>query len=81
MEQRRDMRLENDLGKDPVGKLVFRIAIPSMLAQLVSVLYGIVDRVYIGNIPEVGSLALECAAPFSLWWRPLRSGSGLAVPL
>ncbi|MGO5022813.1 MATE family efflux transporter [Lawsonibacter sp. LCP25S3_G6] len=61
MEQRRNMRLENDLGKDPIGKLVFRIAIPSMLAQLVSVLYGIVDRVYIGNIPEVGSLALAGA--------------------
>ena len=61
MEQRKGVRLENDLGKDPVGKLVFRIAIPSMLAQLVSVLYGIVDRVYIGNIPEVGSLALAGA--------------------
>ena len=61
MEGRKGVKLENDLGKDPVRKLVFRIAIPSMLAQVVSVLYGIVDRVYIGNIPEVGSLALAGA--------------------
>lgn len=52
------MALENDLGRDPIGKLVLRIAIPSMLAQFVSVLYSIVDRIYIGNIPDVGSLAL-----------------------
>ena len=55
------MKLENDLGRDSVGKLVVRIAIPSMLAQFVSVLYSIVDRMYIGNIPEVGSLALAGA--------------------
>lgn len=61
MEGCESVKLENDLGKDPVRKLVLRIAIPSMLAQLVSVLYGIVDRVYIGNIPEVGSLALAGA--------------------
>lgn len=48
----------NDLGKDPIGKLVLRLAIPSMLAQFVNVLYGIVDRMYIGNIPTVGDVAL-----------------------
>lgn len=48
----------NDLGKDPIGKLVLRLAIPSMLAQFVSVLYSIVDRMYIGNIPETGDIAL-----------------------
>lgn len=52
------MRQENDLGKDPVGKLVRRIALPSMLAQFVSVLYSLVDRMYIGNIAGVGNLAL-----------------------
>ena len=45
MEGCQGVRLENDLGRDPVRRLVLRIAIPSMLAQLVSVLYGIVDRV------------------------------------
>lgn len=52
------MRQENDLGKDPIGKLVLRIALPSMLAQFVNVLYSIVDRMYIGNIAGVGELAL-----------------------
>lgn len=42
------MRIENDLGKDNIHKIVWRIAIPSMLAQFVSVLYSIVDRMYIG---------------------------------
>ena len=52
------MAAENDLGKDNIRSLVWRIAIPSMLGQFVSVLYSIVDRVYIGNIPQVGDLAL-----------------------
>ena len=53
--------MENDLGRDPIRRLVLRIAIPSMLAQFVSVLYSVVDRMYIGNIPEVGNLALAGA--------------------
>ncbi len=52
------MAMENDLGKDKVSRLVWRIAIPSMLGQFVSVLYSIVDRMYIGNIPEIGDTAL-----------------------
>ena len=52
------MQLENDLGRDRIRTLVFRLAIPSMLAQFVSVFYSIVDRMYIGNIPETGELAL-----------------------
>lgn len=52
------MYRENNLGEDAIGRLVLRIALPSMLAQFVNVLYSIVDRIYIGNIPETGSLAL-----------------------
>ena len=52
------MARTNDLGRDPVFPLVCRLAIPTMLAQLVSVLYSIVDRMYIGNIPDIGDLAL-----------------------
>ena len=52
------MKLENNLRSDPIRPLVLRIAIPSMLAQFVSVLYSVVDRMYIGNIAQVGSLAL-----------------------
>lgn len=50
------MRRTNDLGKDPIMTLVLRLAIPTMLAQLVSVLYSIVDRMFIGV--GVGDLAL-----------------------
>ena len=50
--------MENDLGQDRVSRLVWRIAIPSMLGQFVSVLYSIVDRIYVGNIPGVGDTAL-----------------------
>lgn len=49
---------ENNLGTDDVKKLVFRLAVPAMLAQFVSVLYSIVDRMYIGNIKEAGEMAL-----------------------
>ena len=48
----------NDLGRDSIPGLVLRIAIPSMLAQFVSVFYSIVDRIFVSSIPEVGDLAL-----------------------
>ena len=47
-----------DLGTAPIGKLLFRLAVPTVVAQLINMLYNIVDRIYIGHIPEVGSLAL-----------------------
>lgn len=52
------MKLSNDLGNDSILGLVFKLAIPTMLAQLVNLLYSIIDRMYIGHIPVVGSLAL-----------------------
>ena len=52
------MAAENDLGRDDIKKLVVRIAIPSMLAQFVSVLYSIVDRMYIGHISDTSVDAL-----------------------
>ena len=52
------MKKENDLGRDGIGALVWRMALPSMLAQFVSVLYSIVDRMYIGHIAGVGETAL-----------------------
>nr|WP_330378377.1 MATE family efflux transporter [Enterocloster clostridioformis] len=50
--------MENNLDTDKVRGLVWRLAFPSMLAQFVNVMYSIVDRMYIGNIPEIGALAL-----------------------
>ena len=46
------------LGTEPIGKLLLKLAIPTVVAQLVNMLYNIVDRIYIGHIPEIGSLAL-----------------------
>lgn len=46
------------LGSAPIGKLLFRLALPTVVAQLVNMLYNIVDRIYIGHMPEVGDLAL-----------------------
>lgn len=51
-------KVENDLGKDSVKRLVLRLALPSMLAQFVSVLYSIVDRMYIGHMKGIGEVAL-----------------------
>ncbi len=49
---------ENKLGTEKIGKLVFSLALPSVIAQMVNVLYNIVDRMYIGHIPKIGSTAL-----------------------
>lgn len=46
------------LGTEPIGKLLFKLAVPTVIAQLINMLYNIVDRIYIGHIPEIGSLAL-----------------------
>jgi len=56
-------KMENDaknnkLATMPVGKLLLSLAAPAIAAQIVNLLYNMVDRIYIGHIPEVGSLAL-----------------------
>ena len=61
------MRSEERLGTAPLLKLVFSLGIPAVLAQLVNLLYSIVDRIYIGHIPDVGALAL--------------TGMGLCTPI
>ena len=53
------MNNEKDfLAKEPLGKLLMRLALPTVAAQLINMLYNIVDRMYIGHIPDVGALAL-----------------------
>lgn len=49
---------QTDLGKDKIGGLIIRLAVPSIAAQLVNALYNIVDRIYIGHIDVIGSTAL-----------------------
>lgn len=47
-----------DLGKGSIGKLLFQLALPAITAQIINLLYNLVDRMYIGHIPKVGALAL-----------------------
>ena len=49
---------EVDLGKDPVGPLLLKLAAPAIASQLVNALYNVVDRMYIGHIPGEGAAAL-----------------------
>ena len=46
------------LGTEPIGKLLFKLSLPSITAQVINMLYNLVDRIYIGHIPEVGDIAL-----------------------
>lgn len=49
---------ENALGTEKIWRLCLKMGIPCVLAQVVNLLYNIVDRIYIGNMPEVGGVAL-----------------------
>ena len=46
------------LGTEPIGKLLAKLAVPTVAAQIINMLYNIVDRIYIGHIPKEGALAL-----------------------
>lgn len=52
------MRDENELGSAPIGRTLFHLALPTVAAQVINMLYNVVDRVYIGHIENYGSLAL-----------------------
>lgn len=49
---------EADLGSAPIGSLLFKLALPAIAAQIINVLYNMVDRMYIGHIPDIGPSAL-----------------------
>lgn len=50
--------MQNDFSKGSVAKTITKLAIPMILAMLVNALYSVVDRIYIGHLPEVGQMAL-----------------------
>lgn len=56
MEQK--VKKEANLGEDRIGGLLFKLALPAILAQVINLLYNLVDRMYIGHIAKVGSVAL-----------------------
>ena len=51
-------RAPNDFSTGPVWKCIVAQAVPLTIAQLVHLLYNVVDRIYIGHMEEVGSIAL-----------------------
>ena len=62
-----EKNVQNDFSKGNIPAVVMRMALPLIAAQLVNVLYNVVDRIYIGHIPSVGSMAL--------------TGVGIALPV
>ena len=52
------MRNDEKLGTAPLGRLMLSLALPTVLAQLINVLYNVVDRIYIGHMQGDGNLAL-----------------------
>ena len=52
------MKQGENLGEGSIPSLLVKLALPTIVAQLVNLLYNLVDRVYIGHIPQTGDLAL-----------------------
>ena len=57
--------MSHDLSQGSVKKWLLQLALPAVLAQLVNLLYNIVDRIYIGHIPEIGAAALTGVGLFT----------------
>ena len=58
---------EKALGEGSLNKLMFKMAVPTIVAQIINILYNIVDRIYIGHIPGASASAL--------------TGVGVALPI
>ena len=61
------MRKQNILGEEKISKLLLKFSIPAIVGMIVNALYNVVDRIYIGNIPDIGGVAL--------------TGVGLTMPI
>lgn len=57
--------MQKDLGSGSVKKLMVQLAVPALVAQVVNLLYNVVDRIYIGHIPEIGAAALTGVGLFT----------------
>ena len=58
-------KVKQDMGTGSVKKLMAQMAVPALVGQVVNLLYNIVDRIYIGHLPEVGGLALTGVGLFT----------------
>lgn len=68
-----------DFGKDPIAKILFRLAPPVMLAQLIQALYNIVDSFFVGRNSESGLTALSIVYPLQLLMIALAVGTGVGI--
>lgn len=57
--------MKKDMGTGSVKKLMLQMAVPAVVGQFINLLYNVVDRIYIGHIPEVGGLALTGVGLFT----------------
>lgn len=51
-------KLNEKLGKEPIGRLIIKLSTPAIIAQIVNVLYNIIDRIFLGHLENIGTLAL-----------------------
>ena len=61
LHEERKIKMNNNkefLATEPIGKLLLRLAIPTLAAQMINMLYNIIDRIYIGHLPDVSTQAL-----------------------
>lgn len=68
MKEREDdmaAKANQDMGTGSVKKLMVQMAVPAVVAQVINLLYNVVDRIYIGHIPEIGGLALTGVGLFA----------------
>ena len=56
---------KQDMGTGSVKKLMVKMAVPALVGQVVNLLYNLVDRIYIGHIPEIGGMALTGVGLFT----------------
>lgn len=73
------MKREIDFGNDPVTGIIFHLAPPVMLAQLIQALYNIVDSLFVGRYDERGLTALSIIYPVQLLMIALAVGTGVGV--
>ena len=58
-------QIKRDMGSGSIKKLMLQLALPALVGQVVNLLYNIVDRIYIGHIPEIGGTALTGVGLFT----------------
>ena len=60
-----EQKTKRDMGSGSVKKLMVQMAVPAVIGQVINLLYNVVDRIYIGHIPEIGGVALTGVGLFT----------------